>query len=117
MIPLLPPPPLPHAERLVKAASRIKTPSIARQLRLRAGMPMNSTRARTALPAPPNPPRFGFASSAVVAAVVVMVTVPVAVLELEVKVTVPADPNEHEGKRVAPEGPDARTQLNATVPA
>ena len=91
--PLLPPP---QAVRLPSAAIRIKAPSMARQLRRRAGMPKNTRRARTKpLPVPIHPLLPGMAWSMAVVAVVEMVRVAVPLAVPLVIVTV--EPGEQEG--------------------
>lgn len=81
--PLLEPPPPPHAATLPSASISTNMPSIARQLRRRAGIPKNTMSARIAPdPVTATPGNAGRFSAAVVAAVVLTVAVPL-----------PLDPN------------------------
>ena len=114
---LLPLPP-PQADRLPSAIINTRTPSIARQLRRRAGIHRNTSKASTApAPAPGLLPKFGFARADDFAAVVVTVTdpVPLAVPEATLIFPPPLD-GEQAGKFAAPAGFDVNAQVNVTVP-
>ena len=121
VVPGLPPPPLllpppPQAARLPRAIISTSTPKRARQLRRRAGMPRNNSRASaTPSPSPSQPPTFGFTRAAVFGvvdtdAVAVPLGVPLVNVIVEPVLT------EHEGRFEAPLGDDVSAQDSATGP-
>lgn len=122
--PLLPPPPPPpKADRLPRAASRASAPSIARQLRRRAGIPRSTNSANAATPrlarVIPFRRKSGRTKLPLVAAVVVTgtVTVPIVKVELSVSVTELPEAAAQVGRSEAPVGDVVNAHVSVTVPA
>lgn len=113
---------LSHAVRLPSATISARTPSIARQLRRRAGMPRKTSNARTVpLPVPAHLlplPSLGQFNPLLLTAVVVTVAVGVGVpiIDPEAKVTVEPFKKEQLGRSVAPMGDEVSAQARVTVP-
>jgi len=111
-----PPPPPPQAAMLPSAIISNITPSMARQPRRFAGMPIISSKARAKpSPAPSQPPTFGFTSDAVfavvdTAAVAVPPGVPLAKVMGEPALI------EQVGRFVAPLGELVRAHASVTGP-
>jgi hypothetical protein len=117
-----PPPPLlpPHPAKLPSTTIATRTPSIDRQLRRRAGMPMNTRNASSAPAPPPVQPRplpnLGQANALLEAAVVFTVTVAVPLVVPELRFTAELAP-EQVGRSVAPVGDEVSAQVSVTAPA
>ena len=102
------------------ATMSTKAPSIARQLRRRAGVTRSTKNARTAPPVPaqplPFPPALGHTSALLLAEVELTVMVAVPVVAPLLRVTVELPP-EQVGRSVAPAGDVVSVQVSVTVPA
>lgn len=116
-----PPPPLlalpPHASMPPNRASNTIKPSIERHLRRRVGMPKRKMHARVAPPEAIQgiPGLFGYASTALVAAVVEIVSVAVPAV-VPVMLTGLVEPKLKVGGYWVPAGLEVRAAVSATLP-